>query len=159
MDMLACCSCVLVSRQTSTRIDRVQPDRVQPLTENTKPTTAWAAQFRNCRVSQKLRTYFRLLCACVTVSPAGIPPWLRPRQWSNLWVFFLAFFGRNTGLKLHVPLRPFRNVAFGTGTAESLSSRAASHFFNSWETCGVQTAHALTVIQIRQILAVELLQH
>lgn len=114
--------------------------KCQPLPEYTKPTTVPAVWFRNCRVSQKLRPFLSLLSGCVTVSPAGIPPWLRPRQWSNLWGFFPAFFGRITELKSHVPHRPFRNVAFGTGTAESQPSHAASHFCNGRKACGAQTA-------------------
>lgn len=42
--------------------------------------------------------------------------------------------------------RPFRNVAFGTETAESQPSHPASHFFHGRKACGAQTALRFTVI-------------
>lgn len=121
------------------------------LPEYTKPATVLAARCRNCRVSQKLSDLSLAGSACVTVSPAGIPPWLRPRQWSNLWVFFPAVFGSITESKPHVLHRPFRIVAFGTGTAESQPSHAASNFFNGRKACGAQTELTFTLIQLTLI--------
>lgn len=73
--------CVLVSRQTSTRIDHTDADpSVGHCLNMQSRQTVPAVWFRNCRVSRKLRLFLSLLSACVTASPAGIPPWLRPRQ-------------------------------------------------------------------------------
>lgn len=126
--------------------------RSQRLALNPVSAADWihkADWFRNCRASQNLRPF---LFACVTVSPAGIPPWLQPKEWSNLWSFFPpAFFGWITELKPHVSYRPFRKVAFGTRTAERQPSHTASHF-NGRKTCGVQTPLSFTVIQTMLIL-------
>lgn len=87
---------VLVSRQISTRIDHTDTDPSVGRCLNTQSLqTVRPLWFRNCGESRKLRLFLRLLPACV--SPAGIPSWLRPRQWSNSGViFFSAFFGRIT---------------------------------------------------------------
>lgn len=73
--------CVVVSGQTSTRIDHTDADPSVGCCLNTQSLQAVpAVWFRNCRVSQKLRPFLSLLSACVTTSRAGIPPWLRPRH-------------------------------------------------------------------------------
>lgn len=137
-------SCVLVSRQTSTRIDQWKWAQCQLLTEYTKPKTAQAALLRNCRVSQSLRPFLSLFSACVTVM--GFPHGSSPSS-EVTCAFFSCVFGRTTELKLHVPYRPFRNVVSGTVTTESWPSHDTSHFFSGRETCGVQRADGFTVIQ------------
>lgn len=92
--------CVLVSRQISTRIDHTDTDPSVGRCLNAQSLQAVRPLWlRNCRESRKLRLSLSLLSACV--SPAGIPPWLRPRQWSNLGVinfffFFSAYFWQNS---------------------------------------------------------------
>lgn len=141
MDMSACCSCVLVSRQTSTPAGHTgwHWSQSQPLTEDTKPTSVPAARFGNCGASQYLSPF--LSSASLGESQQGS----NPRNEVTCEFFSCIFWLDN---RVRAP-RASRKVAFGTRTAESQPSHTASHFFNGRKACGVQTALSIHYQTIR----------